>query len=157
MKTKAHKSCFVIHFCLRDVFMLKKPTRNKKLIRQMMLLTNPRSRRSYFQLIKEWNPVWHKERSEILLRTLLIYLDIFYLPKMGKNCRKASNFFLVWKKDLCSNYASVLVDWIDFDILTNCSLTCTCGSHVFFVYMTYWVVDPLRSAEERKQKWHVCF
>ena len=59
------------------VSMIKKPTRNKKLIRQMMLLTNPRSRTSYFQLIKEWNPVWHKERSEILL-PLLIYLDIFY-------------------------------------------------------------------------------
>ena len=60
------------------VSMIKKPTGNKKLIRQMMLLTNPRSRRSYFQLINEWIPVWHKERSEILLRTLLIYLDIFY-------------------------------------------------------------------------------
>ena len=34
------------------VSMIKKPTRNKKLIRQMMLLTNPRSRASYFQLIR---------------------------------------------------------------------------------------------------------
>ena len=30
------------------VSMIKKPTGNKKLIRQMMLLTNPRSRISYF-------------------------------------------------------------------------------------------------------------
>ena len=114
------------------VSMIKKPTRNKKLIRQIMLLTNPRGRRSYFQLIKVWNPVWQKERSEILLQTLLIFdLRYFLLTKNG--------------------------DCIDFDILTNCSLTCTCGSHAFFVYMTYWAVDPLRSVEGRKQKWHLCF
>lgn len=75
---------------------------------------------------------------------------------MGKNYWKPRNIFLVWQKGLWSNYTTVSVDWIDFDLLATCSLSCTCGSHVFLVYLTHWEVDPCRVQKgENRNDMHV--